>query len=218
MSLRNFETSFVTGQPLRMLLLEHDEAVVRRVIHTLVEHGYSVHADVASSMEEFLGRLRDARYRLVVADAEGPSWKDTDILGLLTALPQETPCIVLTGTLNEGAAVRWIDHGADDFVYKDRMGRLALAVRRVLREQRLLDDRQRAEAERERLIEKLQASLAEVTRLQGLLPVCIRCKRVRDTGGDWTRIESFIEQHSEARISPSLCPVCAGSSATGLWN
>jgi DNA-binding NtrC family response regulator len=218
MSRRSFETSFVNGRPLRVLLVEHDETVAERIVRTLLEHGYSVQADVVSSMEEFLGQLSQARYPLVVADAEGPSWKGTDILDLLSALPQETPCIVLTGALNERAAVRWIDQGADDFVFKDRMGRLPLAVRRVLREQRLLEDRRRAEAERERLIAKLQESLAEVRRLQGLLPVCVRCQRVRGTEGDWSRFESFIEQHSEARVSPSLCPVCAGPSVTGHWN
>jgi DNA-binding NtrC family response regulator len=218
MSRRSFDTSFVTGQPLRMLLVEHDEVVAERVVRTLVDHGYSVQADVVSSMEEFLGLLSHASYPLVVAGAEGPSWRGTDILDLLAALPQETPCIVLTGALNERAAARWIDQGADDFVYKDRLARLPLAVRRVLREQRLLDDRRRTAAERERLIEKLQASLAEVRRLQGLLPVCVTCKRVRGIEGDWSRIESFIEQHSEARVSPSLCPLCAGPAVTGRLN
>lgn len=56
---------------------------------------------------------------------------------------------------------------------------------------------------------KLEAALADVKLLRGRLPVCSFCKDVRDDGGYWTRIESFIQDHSDAKFSHGVCPKCA---------
>ncbi len=65
------------------------------------------------------------------------------------------------------------------------------------------------EREREELIQGLQDALAQVKRLQGLLPICARCKRIRDDQGYWHSVEEYIKQHSEADFSHGLCPECA---------
>lgn len=72
----------------------------------------------------------------------------------------------------------------------------------------LLDGRQRAEREREKLIAELQAALANVKTLRGLLPICSSCKKVRDDRGYWNQIESFVRERSEAAFSHSICPEC----------
>ena len=69
--------------------------------------------------------------------------------------------------------------------------------------------RRRAEEERERLIKKLQETLAEVKTLSGLLPICANCKKIRDDKGYWNQIEAYIGDHSEAEFSHGICPVCA---------
>lgn len=55
---------------------------------------------------------------------------------------------------------------------------------------------------------ELQASIAEVKTLSGLLPICGSCKKVRDDGGYWNQIESYISRHSDASFSHGLCPEC----------
>lgn len=67
----------------------------------------------------------------------------------------------------------------------------------------------KSEKERERLIGELQAALSEVRVLSGLLPICSSCKKIRDDGGYWNQIESYIRDHSEAQFSHSICPECA---------
>jgi transcriptional regulator with GAF, ATPase, and Fis domain len=57
--------------------------------------------------------------------------------------------------------------------------------------------------------EQLRKALAEVKILRGMLPICSICKNVRDDKGYWEKIESYIQQHSEARFSHSICPDCA---------
>jgi len=66
----------------------------------------------------------------------------------------------------------------------------------------------RAEAERERLIRELQEALSKVKTLSGFIPICAGCKKIRDDGGFWNQIESYISNHSGAEFSHSLCPEC----------
>jgi len=56
---------------------------------------------------------------------------------------------------------------------------------------------------------ELQAALAEVHQLSGLLPICAWCKRIRDDDGNWQQIESYITVHSEADFTHGICPDCA---------
>ena len=57
--------------------------------------------------------------------------------------------------------------------------------------------------------QELSEALANVKTLSGLLPICSYCKKIRDDKGYWTRIESYIQDHSEAEFSHSLCRECA---------
>ena len=68
--------------------------------------------------------------------------------------------------------------------------------------------RKLAEEERENLITELQQALSEVKTLSGMLPICASCKKIRDDGGYWQKIESYISAHSEAKFSHSICPEC----------
>lgn len=52
-------------------------------------------------------------------------------------------------------------------------------------------------------------SQAEVKILQGLLPICAWCKKIRDDEGLWTQVESYLGSHSEATFTHGLCPDCA---------
>jgi hypothetical protein len=66
-----------------------------------------------------------------------------------------------------------------------------------------------AAKERENIILDLQAALAEVMTLRGIIPICSSCKKVRDDKGYWNQIESYIRDHSEADFSHGICPKCA---------
>ena len=55
---------------------------------------------------------------------------------------------------------------------------------------------------------QLRDALTHVKKLQGLLPICANCKKVRDDDGYWKQIESYISEHSDAKISHGICPEC----------
>jgi hypothetical protein len=60
----------------------------------------------------------------------------------------------------------------------------------------------------ERRAQKLEKTLSEVKKLQGLIPICAYCKKIRDDEGGWNQIESFIRDHSETEFSHLICPDC----------
>lgn len=72
-----------------------------------------------------------------------------------------------------------------------------------------ISERKKAEEEKNELVIRLQHALDEVKKLSGFLPICASCKKIRDDKGYWNQIESYIENHSEAEFSHSICPSCA---------
>jgi len=74
--------------------------------------------------------------------------------------------------------------------------------------QRLMDDLRSNRDQLMRSNEQLQAALAEVRQLSGLLPICASCKKIRDADGLWNPVEEYIRNNSCAEFSHALCPEC----------
>ncbi len=66
----------------------------------------------------------------------------------------------------------------------------------------------RDERENAALIGELKQSLEEIKVLHGLLPICASCKKIRNDQGYWQQIETYIDQHTEAKFSHGICPEC----------
>ncbi len=58
-------------------------------------------------------------------------------------------------------------------------------------------------------IEQLEATLAKIRRLEGIIPICMYCKKIRDDKESWQKLENYITEHSEALFSHGICPDCA---------
>ncbi len=56
---------------------------------------------------------------------------------------------------------------------------------------------------------ELETKLGQIKVLNGLLPICASCKKIRDDKGYWTQIEAYITRHSEAQFSHGICGECA---------
>jgi len=57
-------------------------------------------------------------------------------------------------------------------------------------------------------VAELEASLAREKHLQGLLPICSYCKKIRDDKDYWQQVEGYIEDHADVSFSHGICPVC----------
>jgi PAS domain S-box-containing protein len=80
-----------------------------------------------------------------------------------------------------------------------------LGIEGVLRD---VTQRVKSESERDLLLAQLQEAAANIKTLNGLLPICAGCKKIRDDQGSWSQIETYISTHSEAEFSHGLCPEC----------
>jgi hypothetical protein len=72
-----------------------------------------------------------------------------------------------------------------------------------------IEERKRAQVEKDKLIVEFQEALKKVRTLGGLIPICSSCKKIRDDQGYWSQIESYIRMHSGAEFSHGICPECA---------
>jgi DNA repair exonuclease SbcCD ATPase subunit len=68
--------------------------------------------------------------------------------------------------------------------------------------------RTRVQKENEQLISELKQALNEINTLEGILPLCSFCKKIRDDHGNWEQVDVYIHKHSQADISHSICPEC----------
>ncbi len=56
--------------------------------------------------------------------------------------------------------------------------------------------------------QELRQAMQNVKQLIGLLPICANCKRIRDDQGYWQQVEDYVQKHSDAEFSHSICPSC----------
>jgi hypothetical protein len=74
--------------------------------------------------------------------------------------------------------------------------------------QRRIDEVETLNVELEQTVVQLRQALARVKQLQGLLPICMHCSRIRDDKNAWHKLESYIATHSEVTFTHSLCDDC----------
>ena len=60
----------------------------------------------------------------------------------------------------------------------------------------------------QRAREELEVALDEVKVLQGIIPICANCKRIRNDAGYYEAVEAYISRYSEANFSHTICPEC----------
>jgi GAF domain-containing protein len=81
--------------------------------------------------------------------------------------------------------------------------------RNLLSLEHSLAARDRVEAEKERTLRELKAALANIHTLEGLLPICLSCKKIQDQKGIWQPFEYYVRAHSEAKVTHKICPDCS---------
>ncbi|HEY6251236.1 MAG TPA: response regulator, partial [Candidatus Angelobacter sp.] len=135
------------GSPIRVLHLEDNPADAQLCLYKLRAAGLSVQVDVVRTGQEFRDKVFAAAYDLVLGDYRLPDWNGLEAVHWLRTSNINTPFILVTGTLGDELAVECIKRGATDYVLKEKLDRLPVAVRRAMEEQAMRKERDRAQSE-----------------------------------------------------------------------
>lgn len=186
------------------ILIAEDDAVSRRVLELcLTRWGYEV-IIATDGDEAFKVLSREQRPPVALLDWMMPGMDGIEICRRVRAHESGQPIhiILLTARSSTADIVMGLEAGADDYVAKpfDReelRARVRVAARIVELERKLTDR-----------VQELTQALQQVKQLQGLLPICSYCKKIRGDDNYWQQVESYICQHSEVQFSHGICPEC----------
>lgn len=190
--------------PRPRVLLAEDEPVTRRLLEAqLTRFGFDVISVADGTVAWELLQSPEAP-SLVVLDWNMPGLDGPDVCRRLRQSTRTgyTYMLLITARNAKSDVVQGLSAGADDFVSKpvdpdELHARLRTGERIVRLEQ--------THAEQ---VKELQAAADEVRELQGMIPICMHCKRIRNQSQIWEKVETYIEQRSAAKFSHALCAEC----------
>jgi phosphoserine phosphatase RsbU/P len=188
------------------VLIADDDPVSRRLLEASLEKwGYDA-ISVVNGSAAWKIMQEPQPPQLLILDWLMPEIDGLELCRRARSLRLLQSCyiILLTARATKSDVVEGLESGADDYITKPfDPGELRARVqvgKRVI-------DLQTALAER---LNHLEEAMARVNQLQGLLPICSYCKKVRDDKNYWHQVESYVARHVDVRFSHGVCPDCIG--------
>ena len=178
-------------------LIAEDDGDLREALSSLLRlDGHDVVA-VPTGLEAW-HEFERSRFTLVLSDWMMPQLDGLELCRRIRATerPYYPYVMLLTAVKGKDQFLRAMSAGVDDFIAKpfdadELRAKLHVAERIVT-----LQDR--------------------VKRLEGILPTCMYCKKIRDENQKWVAIEEYVTEHSHAEFSHGLCPDCFSKASAEL--
>lgn len=189
---------------MKVLIAEDDPVSCCLLEELLTEWGHEVVAffDGLAALERMQS---EGAAKLAILDWQMPGMDGVEVCRRLRHRPTDQPpyLILLTVRQEKASIISGLEAGANDYIAKpydsdELRARLNVGIRMVELQHRLAEH-----------VRELENALAHVKQLQGILPICMYCKKVRNDQNYWQQVESYIGEHSQARFSHGLCPECA---------
>ena len=171
------------------VLLAEDDAVVRMTLSAVLK-GLGHDVTEAEDGAEAWANLQLGHFPIVISDWQMPGMDGPELCRRLRARATDrySYFLMITATGGKKRYLEGMEAGADDFITKP------------------IDmDELRA---RLKAAERMLGLRKHVQQLEGLLPICAYCKRIRDANESWESIERYVEERSEAQFSHGYCPDC----------
>jgi signal transduction histidine kinase len=145
---------------IRVLFVEDTDDDVQLELAVLRSGGFDPTHAVVDTEHELRTKMAQQRWDLVICDYRMPTLSGVDALRVAKAIDEDVPFILVSGTIGEAAAVDAMRAGAHDYVLKDNLARLAVAVERELRDAQVRRDKRKVERA-QRFLAEASATLAE---------------------------------------------------------
>lgn len=182
-------------------ILAVDDEPVNRLVLTNYLRQENFDLTVAAGGEEALELLRKKSFDLVLLDIMMPRVSGYEVCRIIRESHpmEELPIIFLTAKNQAEDVVTGLGLGANDYltkpVEKDELLARMMPHLKLLETHRNLD-------------ELVEEKISHISILEGILPICAVCKKIRDDEGQWHPLENYIDEHSEAQFSHGICPNC----------
>ena len=186
------------------ILIAEDDTLSRTLLTKHLEKwGHEVIAttDGQKAIDTFLA---DREIQFAVLDWMMPEIEGTEVCRRIKEKQAErfSYVIMLTAKVQKEDIINAFDSGADDFINKPfEANELRVRIRageRIVDLHNQLHDK----------IDELSQALEQVQQLEGIIPICAWCKKIRDDSDYWNSVEDYIVAHSHAKFSHGICPDC----------
>jgi sigma-B regulation protein RsbU (phosphoserine phosphatase) len=189
---------------MKTILIAEDDRVSRAILEAILRKwGYDV---VATNNGQEAWQVMQAENPppLAILDWQMPGMDGVEICRKIreSATLASTYIILLTGKRQKEEVVVGLDSGANDYIRKP-FDREELHAR-VRVGERVIE----LQSSLARQVKELQEALSKIKTLQGLIPICSYCRRIRDDRNYWQQLESYLAEHSEATLTHGVCPDC----------
>jgi DNA-binding response OmpR family regulator len=186
------------------VLIADDEATSRHLLQAALR-GWGFEILVAVDGAEALRILEGSSPpEIAMLDWMMPGVDGLDVCRRIRATMPNAATYIILVTARGGVenVLQGLEAGADDYVAKpfdprELRARLRAGIRIVELQKALLER-----------FQELEDALKRVKQLQGLLPICSYCKKIRNDRNYWEQVDAYVASHSEAQFSHGVCPDC----------
>ena len=201
----------------RIMIVEDETIVAADVRFSLEKAGYEICA-MAVSGESAIEKAQVSQPDLILMDISLQGEVDGIEAAKTIHAKLNIPIIFLSAYADQDILSRAKVSEPFGYLLKPFHPReLYTSIEMALYKAKMEREREALHQENSRLIQELQAALAEVNKLQGFIPICSNCKKIRDDSGFWQQIEKYIQERSDAKFSHSICPDCAKKLYPDFW-
>ncbi|MBN1982755.1 MAG: response regulator transcription factor [Chitinivibrionales bacterium] len=186
------------------ILIAEDDILYNALLTRLLTH-WQYPIELVTNGKEALAVLSQEKApQLAILDWMMPEMDGLEVCRSVRQLSKDIPTyiILLTARIQRQDILAGFEAGVDDYITKpfdkDELRARIKVGQRVIQLQTALHKQ----------IIDLKEAFTHIKTLQGILPVCASCHRIRNDQESWERIEKYITEHSDAQLSHTVCPEC----------
>ncbi len=186
------------------ILIADDDPTSRALMSGILEKSGHIPMVASDGLAAWEAIHKTPAPRLAILDWIMPGLDGMELLRRTRTLPVDAVphIIMLTTKGKKSDIVAALNAGADDYLIKPcDAGELSA---RIEVGQRMIAMRDALAAK----VGELRQALDQIKTLRGILPICAKCKKIRNDRGYWEQVEVYVHKHSEADFSHSICPDC----------
>lgn len=199
-----------------ILIIDDIAANIQVLGSILGNQGYAI--SYATDGLQALEMISADDYDLILLDIMMPKMDGFEVCRRIQQIPGKAaiPVIFLTARNEKQDIVEGLNAGAVDYVTKpfssgELLARVNTHLQLKAAKDRIAQQNMtltQMNEQLQRLNDELKTSFERIKKLEGIIPICSICKKIRDDEGYWKGLEIYIQEHSDAQFSHGLCPKC----------